>query len=228
MKSLKYIFLFALSVTIYALVKDYFNKKKETKQLKKLFTNNLKKCIYSPFEKINEPYFKSSNGYLIPNSDNNKDFDLPWKIKTYVQIGPIKYAQTKIKLLERMRVKVINEHLVSRSLFNSFLTIQCLDTLQNEIFIIRGNSFSEIKYWDCPLEQAIQQAPILAQLKIDAEPPTLNGQWLPLSTKSIIICTGLGGFENEHIIGYAYDPIAQKKYYDEIYFKKELLHKMDY
>ncbi len=229
MRSLQYIFIVAFVITIYAFAKEYFDANKEASDNRKAFTNNLKRCYYDPFLKTKDPFFVGSIGYIVPNIDNERDFSLPWKINTFLQTGPTAYTTTSTKLPERTKVKVLQESVVRRNRYSTYIKVQCLDTLQDEIFIIRGDNFSELDYWNCSLEEAIIQGPILGRLIAGAELPINNrGEWVNLSNESIIICKLISGLNKELIIGYAYDLANKKHYNDELTFKKETVRKLEY
>lgn len=194
------------------------------------YNANLKDCIYSPYTKLDSPYFKGVTGYIKPNRvDNERDFSFPRKIKTYTQVGPNKYRATSFTLPERTTVKVIDEKIAKTHLgFSGYISVQCLDTLKDKVFIISDNSFSAIRYWECPFKKAILQAPTLAKLKSGVEPPTFNGEWVNLSEKAVIICIRVYGPNDEYIEGYIYDPLNKVNYSHSIQINTDILFPLEY
>jgi hypothetical protein len=214
MKLFKIIFFIIIILMLVSKLKVRYDEKRNQKEAANTYKDNLNACIYSPFTKINPPYFQGTEGYIKPNrADNERDYSYPRKIKTYTQIGPNKYRATNFTLNERIPVKVIDENITKDYLgIYGYITVQCLDTLQDKLFIISDNSFSAIRYWECPFNKAVLQAPTLAKLKLGVEPPTYEGEWVKLSEKAVIICVRVYGHNQEYVEGYIYDPLSKINY----------------
>ncbi len=211
-------------------LKVRYDEKRNQIEAANAYKVNLNACIYSPFTKLNPPYFQGTEGYIKPNrSDNERDHIYPRKIKTYTQIGPNKYRATSFTLNERIPVKVIDENITTNYLGHyGYLTVQCLDTLQDKLFIISDKSFSAIRYWECPFTKAILQAPTLAKLKLGAEPPLYEGEWVNLSEKAVIICVRVYGTNDKYVEGYIYDPQSKINYSHSININTDILIPLEY
>ncbi len=192
MKLIRNIIFFAFGISILLSIYQYFeDTKKEAQEESKRqnkYNDNLTNCYYDPYSKMESPYFQYETGYIKP--DRYGDLSLPLKIKTYIKTGPSNYEEAITKLPAFTKVKVIDEELhdVGYGDFKGYLKVRCIDTLQNNTYLITDNSFSVIDYRKCPIDKAISNGPVLAKYSNSKILPIgSNGNWTNIPEKSVII-----------------------------------------
>ncbi len=104
-----------------------------------------------------------------------------------------------------------------------------MDTLHNRKFIIKGENFSVLDYWNCSIEQAINTAPILATYVEGIERPVgENNVRVELSNQNLVICQRISFERKDNIYGYVYDFKNKENCYQRMTFKTNTIRALKY